>query len=284
MTDPHSSDGESAPTAESDAERPPGWTRVLAYNVRYELGDVEPRSWERRRDAVAETILQQDPDLVALQEVWRGQLGDLQERLPGYEWVVPKDGEEHAAIAYRSGRYSLVESGSRWLSEPETAPGVPGWDSDYQKRFVYSTLHDEHTDTAVVLFSVHLPFTGERAPREAMLLVREAVTDVGTDLPVVVAGDFNTSPGEVVYELANQHREPFRDLQYASDLADSVEGPELTFTGFPGDGEDACNIDHVLVTPDVSVVRTATVVPESETAEFKPSDHRPIVADVLLTE
>ena len=281
MADNHPRDDRTDVTRNSGIPSPdPDTTRILAYNVRYDFGDVEPRSWNHRRDVVAETVADYEPDVVAFQEVWMEQLEELQARLPTFEWVTPDEGNEHAVLAYRADRYDCLTAGSKWLSGPETAPGVPGWDSDYQKRFVYARLADSVTDTAFVVFSVHLPVSGERAPRKAMEFIRETLTDVSRDEPAIVAGDFNTQPGESVYELGRQTREEYRDLAYASEKTITTYGPEITFTGFPNVDEEPMNIDHVLVSPAVAVERTATVIPDAETDSFKPSDHRPILADV----
>ena len=129
-------------------------TRVLSYNVLYHLNRPDQYAWEERRDAIADTIADQNPDVVCLQEVWRNQLKDLQERLPDYEWVAPPDDNEHTVIAYLPDRYTVLEEGSRWLSEPGADPGTPGWDGPYQKRFTHTTFRDEHTGVEFVVFSV----------------------------------------------------------------------------------------------------------------------------------
>lgn len=252
--------------------------RLLSYNVRYELNSPGDHAWDRRQDAVTEAVDRLAPDAVAFQEVWKAQFGDLQALLPTYEWVAPSDGEEHTVIAYDPDRYTLLEAGSQWLSEPGTEPGVPGWDSTFQKRFTYARLRDEQP---FWLFDIHLPHTGEVAPRESMAMVRETLTAVSGEDPAVVAGDLNTAPGDPVYELGRASREEFRELSYASEHAET-RGPADTFTGYPEGDEEPCNIDHFLVTPGAPVEHVETVVPATETEQFRPSDHRPVLVDVVL--
>ena len=264
-----------------DREEPPESTRVLSYNVLYHLNRPDQYAWEERRDGVAETIATQHPDIVCLQEVWRDQLGDLRERLPDYEWVTPPDGTEHTVIAYDPDRYTVLTDGSQWLSEPEADPGTPGWDGPYQKRFTYATFDDTLTDTEFTVFSVHLHSEGEIAQPEGMKLIRQTLTEVSGDEPAILPGDYNVEPGSETYELGRKSSEEFRDLVYASDVADTVTGPEATFTSIDNDNEET--IDHVLVTPDVTVERVETVVPESESESFRPSDHRPVLVDVVFS-
>jgi endonuclease/exonuclease/phosphatase family metal-dependent hydrolase len=254
---------------------------ILSYNIRYDLNESGPRNWANRQEAVVAEVQRYNPDLVAFQEVWRGQLLDLKESLPEYEWVVPVEGEEHTAIAYNPDEYTPLVENAEWLSESNTDSGVPGWDGSFQKRFTYAQFATAD-DNAFWLFNIHIYHTGEDAPTEGMELVRQRLTDVSSDGPAVVVGDLNAEPGEAVYETGRQSREPFRDLVSASERAETVAGPETTYIGFPDDDEKPCNIDHALVTPDVTVERVETIVPERETEEFCPSDHRPLLVGVSL--
>jgi endonuclease/exonuclease/phosphatase family metal-dependent hydrolase len=253
--------------------------RVLSYNVRYDLNAPGRDSWANRKDAVAETIAECAPDIVLLQEVWKGQFADLRERLDGFAWVGPAEGEEHTAVGYRPDRFDLLDSAWTWLAEPETEPGVPGWDSRYPKRFAHARFRDaDGTEFDVV--DVHVPHTGERAPRAATDLVRRRLTETTGENPVAVAGDINATPDEAVYERWTDSLPACRDLVAASDRADTVAGPDETFTGFPDDGSESKNIDHAFVSPSVAVERVETVVPSQERDDFRPSDHRPVVADL----
>jgi len=262
--------------------------RLLSYNVLYtgvaeglypEI-DTEPYAWEKRRDSVARTIKAQGPDVVAFQEVWMNQFDDLDERLPGYAWVAHDDGVRHTPIAYRSDRFDPVESGTFWLSEDDAAPGEAGWDGAHQRLVTHATLRDEDGYEFVV-FSVHLDHVGERAREEGTRMVRERVTEfVDANTPVAVAGDFNCGPGSEAYERMVEEND-LCGLVDARETASTVEGPEITFTGLRGDdSEQKQNLDHVFV-GGFDVARQETVVPDDESAEFRPSDHRPVVADFL---
>lgn len=261
--------------------------RVLSYNVLYtgvveglypEI-DTEPYAWEERCDSVAETVKARGPDVVAFQEVWMSQFDDLDERLPGYSWVARDDGMRHTPIAYRSDRFEIVDEGSFWLSEEDAEPGEAGWDGAHQRLVTHATLRDDDNEFAV--FSVHLDHVGERAREEGARLVREKVTElVDAETPVAVAGDFNCGPGSDAYGRMVEENDS-RGLVDARQTAETVEGPEITFTGLhEDDDEEEQNLDHVFVA-GFEIVRQATVVPKDESAEFRPSDHRPVVADLL---
>ncbi|MDZ7689523.1 MAG: endonuclease/exonuclease/phosphatase family protein [Halobacteriales archaeon] len=269
-------------------ENPESNVRLLSYNVLYkgvveglypEI-DTEPYAWEERRDSVAETVKVQGPDVVAFQEVWMDQFDDLDERLPGYAWVARDDGMKHTPIAYRSDRFEVVESGTFWLSEDDAEPGEAGWDGAHQRLVTHATLREGDAEFAV--FSVHLDHVGERAREEGARVVREKVTEfVDAETPVAVAGDFNCGPGSDAYERMVERNDAWRGLEDASETAEAVDGPEITFTGLhEDDSEEEQNLDHIFVS-GFEVARQATVVPEDESIDFRPSDHRPIVADLL---
>ena len=263
--------------------------RVLSYNVLYtgvaeglypEI-DTDPYAWEKRRDSVAETVKAQGPDVVAFQEVWMSQYDDLDERLPGYSWVARDDGVRHTPIAYRTDRFEVVESGTFWLSEEDADPGEAGWDGAHQRLVTHATLRDESGED-IVVFSVHLDHVGERAREEGSRMVREKVAElVDAEVPVAVAGDFNCGPGSEAYDRMIERNEALRGLEDARQTAGVVEGPEITFTGLhEDDDEEEQNLDHIFVA-GFDVSRQATIVPKDESADFRPSDHRPVVADLL---
>lgn len=283
MTEKETQRTEIESTQDTDAD-----IRLLSYNVLYtgvveglypEI-DTSPYTWEARRDSVAETVKTQGPDVVAFQEVWMEQFDDLSERLPGFGWVARDDGMRHTPIAYRSDRFEVVDEGIFWLSEDDAEPGEAGWDGAHQRLVTHATLRDDDNEFAV--FSVHLDHVGERAREEGARMVREKITElVDSDTPVAVAGDFNCGPGSDAYDTMVEENEVLRGLEDARQTAEAVEGPEITFTGLhKDDDEEAQNLDHVFVA-GFDVSRQATVVPGDESADFRPSDHRPVVADLL---
>jgi endonuclease/exonuclease/phosphatase family metal-dependent hydrolase len=99
--------------------------------------------------------------------------------------------------------------------------------------------------------------------------------------PVAVAGDFNCGPGTEAYQRMIEKNKNWRVLEDTRETAGTVEGPEITFTGLhEDDSEEEQNLDHIFVS-GFDVVRQATVVPEDESEKFRPSDHRPVVADLV---
>lgn len=236
--------------------------RVGTYNVRYSGLDEGCLAWERRRDRVAATLREHRPDAVALQECWMGQLAELRERLPGYDWVAhPDDAGAHTPIGYRPDRLTLADSTAFGLA-PGGQRGVLGWDAALPRTVTVATLRDDRTGRRLTLLSVHLDHRGERARLEGARLLLERLPDG----PAVVAGDCNCEPGS----------DPYRALTAELDDARSVAarrvGPGATYAGF-GDDADPRRIDYLFV--------RGYGVGEYRTVDGdRASDHRLVLAEL----
>lgn len=251
--------------------------RIGSYNLRYAGLDEEPISWEQRRDDVAATISEEQPDAIALQECWMTQLPDLRERLPAYEWVGhPDENGEHTPIGYLPDRIA-VESSDVFGLAPDGELGVTAWDADFPRVTTHATLRDRRTDRSLSLFSVHFDHRGSRAREESAKLVRDRLPDG----PVVVAGDCNCRPESDPYGILS---EPLTDTR---EVAETREGPSETFVGFGGlavdeDGpKTAKTLDYIFVRGfDVTTYR---VVDSADDPEARASDHRLVVTDLVAT-
>lgn len=218
--------------------------RICSYNVRYAGADQGPRSWERRRDAVAGTIRLLRPDVLATQEVWLEMLGDLRDRLPGYDWVGrPDKSGEQTPIGYRRGRFRVVDEGRFNLSETPADPGSVGWDATYPRAVTHATLADRRTGARFAVASVHLDHEGVRARREGAGLLAAWVRD-RRPLPAVVAGDLNCLPGSDPYRrLADAGRKGFdtgtaTGIDPVGPASDDPEGADERIVSGPGGPED----------------------------------------------
>ncbi len=123
------------------------------------------------------------------------------------------------------------------------------------------------------MVSTHLDHLGAQARVEgAALVAAEATTG-----PTVVLGDFN-DPAE--------DSEAYRILT-GSGLVDALAPRDRTarrlrtFTGFDPESEgEGEQIDWLLVTPDLTV--SDAWVDAGPPGEASPSDHRPVVADLVV--
>lgn len=284
--------------------------RLLSYNVRYADIDGGEHAWAERRDGVASVVRFHRPDVVCLQEVWRGQLADLRDRLPAYEWTGREvlDGH-HTPVGYRSDRFAGTDTRVFALSETPEALTVPGWDANVPRLTTRTTLVDEGADARFVVFDTHFDHEGDRARLESARLLAGRVRDL--DEPAVVAGDLNCGPGQPPYRALtdggplvdartasaepphgpsgtyNEFENP-RTPPYESERTRAGEAPNRHASGTPdhGAGEALDHatgeaLDHVLVTPAFEVRRHG-VLTDRDGRGLYPSDHFPVVVDLRL--
>lgn len=262
--------------------------RLLTYNVRYDTPEDGDRSWEYRRDALADVVRSYDPDVVGFQEPLAHQLADLRERLADHRIVgrdraaAPDEGE-YVPVGYRSERFEIADEQTFWLSETPDEPGSVGWDAGFPRIATCVRLRDETGDTAVVHCNVHLDHSGERARLESAALLRRRLESFADGDPVILSGDFNCeADAPPIRRLVDADAPGLRFRDARAVATQAVEGPGTTRNDYDS-LLAGMEIDHVLVTPDVGVERVATRADRDEDGRF-PSDHLPVVADLTLPE
>jgi endonuclease/exonuclease/phosphatase family metal-dependent hydrolase len=253
--------------------------RVMTWNLLTETS-VDAPPWSVRGPAVAARVADLAPAVLGAQEGSRVMLDDLVSRLPArYRWVGEGRGgsghDEHGAVVYDTGVLTLLDLRHRWLSPTPEVPGSQASDADLPRMLTAARFHLRESGAAITVVSTHLDHLGAQARVDgAALVAAEATTG-----PTVVLGDFN-DPAE--------DSEAYRILT-RSGLVDALaprNRPDQrlrTFTGLYPDGAaegEGEQIDWVLVTPDITVSDAWVVAGPS--GEDLPSDHRPVVADLVV--
>jgi endonuclease/exonuclease/phosphatase family metal-dependent hydrolase len=241
---------------------------------------VDAPPWSVRGPVVAAQVADLGPAVLGAQEGSRVMLDDLVSRLPArYRWVGEGRGgsghDEQGALLYDTGRLTLLDLRHRWLSPTPGIPGSRASDADLPRMLTAARFHHRVSGVAFTVVSTHLDHLGVQARVEgAALVAAEATTG-----PTVVLGDFNDAAGD---------SEAYRILTN-SGLVDALAPRNRpaqrlrTFTGLDPDGEaegEGEQIDWVLVTPDITVSNAWVVL--GSPREASPSDHRPVVADLVV--
>lgn len=262
----------------ADAQDPDSFLDVVTYNIRYaNRGDGED-FWDNRAQTVSRFLA--EFDVAGLQEVTAGQLDFLGSELSEHGWYGlgrddGKRGGEHAPIFYRKDRFDVVDKGTFWLSSTPETVGKAGWDAALPRTCTWMLLKDKQTGQTWWFANTHFDHRGVRAREESAKLVRRVALQQERDVPVVIMGDFNCTPGS----------DPYRALTSGSKLADAREvsvvdatGPNSTWNGFseivPGRV-----IDHIFVSGPVVVHKLNILDPKTESGRFG-SDHLPVHARV----
>lgn len=262
----------------------------MTFNVRGSFHDDGENAWERRAALNVRTIARHDPDLVGLQEVQAGNLEAYGRDLPPYERVVGPEygaGEpwDRLAIFWKPERLELLESGGLWLSRTPDRRSLD-WDAACIRTALWARFRVAETGAEIVHLNTHLDHRGELAREEgARLIVAELRRTEAEGYPAVVTGDFNCGPGTTPYALFAEAG--FSD-SYLAAGRDPRERPN-TFHRFQGnsfipwEGADPVYLDWILTRDGASRidVTSSSVVRDHEHPVY-PSDHYPVLADLLL--
>jgi len=255
--------------------------RVATYNLRMDTPTDGDNAWPNRKENVKALILYHDFDIIGTQEGFKHQLIDLCE-MPGYACVGAgrddgKDGGEHAAIFYKTGRFKLLDAGDFWLSETPNVPGK-GWDATCCNRICsWAKFKDVNTKKMFLVFNVHFDHQGVVARIESGKLMLQKIKEIAGNTPVIFVGDLNSTP----------ETEQVKTIQTILNDAYSVTamppyGPVGTFNGFCFDAPLLNRIDYIFVSHHFFVSKYAVLTDALE--QRYPSDHMPVVAVVVIRD
>jgi endonuclease/exonuclease/phosphatase family metal-dependent hydrolase len=240
----------------------------MTYNLRgpWDRGE---NAWENRREAVAQLIRQEAPDILGTQEGMIDQLQFLAESLPDYQWIGVgrgdgKEEDEFCAIFFRG--LELLHSGTFWLSETPHVPGSMSWDTACTRICTWAQFAG-----GLRVYNAHLDHISAKARLNGMRLILD---HIGSH-PGVLMGDWNEGEDGEVFELTAQagfldtfraiHRSETQVATYTNFEPLAVEGPKIDYIQVRGFWEVS----------DSRIVRTLI-------AGRQPSDHFPVTARVAL--
>lgn len=240
---------------------------IITWNVR-----TFPVEGPRTVVEMARIIQQQDPDVIALQEVTaREVFDDLMDQLPGWKGVLKIDGDINLGILYKTAEVRLTGG-------PEILFG------DDHEAFPRSPLviRLRHlSGVACTLINVHLKCCGgeenEIRRRKAAVKLKKYLDGQHPGDPVMVVGDFNdriagVPDGENVFiDFVND------TLNYRFADMEIARGSQInwSYPSWPN------HIDHVLITDELftAVLETTTLLYDfCDYGYFNTiSDHRPVM-------
>ncbi|MEX0716879.1 MAG: endonuclease/exonuclease/phosphatase family protein [Planctomycetaceae bacterium] len=265
--------------------------RVMTFNIRNSRARDGVNAWPHRRDHVADVIRDNGVDVVGMQECLPDQIDDLEERLPDYAWygVGREDGKkagEFCAVFYRKDRLERIEAGEFWLSETPEKIASKSWDAAIERIVTRIVFRDERTGRKFVFFNTHFDHEGAQARAESAKLILKRVRAEEKGTPVVVVGDFNTTPESAPYRVLTRGNEG--DAAEAPVLRDArgiskkpPQGPDSTWNAFRAI-EPGRRIDFILVSKPVECL-SHRILDEQRDGRFA-SDHLPVLAELRIPE
>jgi endonuclease/exonuclease/phosphatase family metal-dependent hydrolase len=269
------------PTAAQAAEAPLR-LRVLSFNLRYiNKDDQGARTWTARRNAVGDLIKADHADLIGFQEALRPMLDDVIERVPGYQeiGVGREDGKqqgEYSALFVRKERFTVLDSGTFWLSDTPDVPNSRTWKNRVTRICTWAKLQDRTTKRSFHFFNTHFDHESQEAREKGTALVLQRITERTPAGPVILTGDLNSGEDNIVIQTIKKHPlqlvDSWRNLH--PDTAPAESGTMHTFSG----AHDRAKIDYIFV-PATTRLIDAAILHDHRDGNY-PSDHFPIRATV----
>lgn len=231
---------------------------VASYNVRL-LTDADYKSgngWSQRVDCLCDVIRFSDFDIFGAQEVKYEQLSDMLYRLQDYDYVgVGRDdgaqGGEYSPVFYKKERFTLLDSGTFWLSETPDKVSK-GWDAKCRRVCSWGYFKDKVSRKKFWFFNLHMDHISIVARRESAKLVVARIAEMcGKNASVVLTGDFNVAQDNEIYGI-------FADCGFLKDSYEVAEfrfAPTGTFNSFKPQNFTTRRIDHIWVSDNARVDR-----------------------------
>ena len=233
------------------------------------------RRWQNRIPLAVRPIRNYEPDTFGVQEAHIGWMNALAASLPDYAWVgVGRDDGaekgEFSAVFFRRDMFTLIDSGTFWLSETPEKPGL-GWDADCIRVCTWALLENVETGKRFVHFNTHLDHIGRVAQQKGAELVAERSRTLFADVPAFFTGDFNVTPDSAPCKAVKSGG--FLDARDVAPVTDKG----VTFHDFES-GRESSVIDYVFVRGDVKV-NSFSVIRDKIDGDL-PSDHYPVIAEI----
>jgi endonuclease/exonuclease/phosphatase family metal-dependent hydrolase len=256
---------------------------VMTFNMRYDNPEDGQNNWRFRRERIAEAIKAQDVDVLGTQELLSNQFDDLRGLLVGYEGVGVgrldgAESGEYCAVFFRKDRFTLLDSGTFWLSETPEVVGSLGWDGACERIATWVVLRDRD-GRELFFIDTHLDHVGQVARDEGVSLLMKRIETLRGGRPVILTGDFNSEPGSSVVA----HVQKDGVLRDAKAIAAQRSGTDWSFSDFGQIPEaERPLLDYIFVSGDIEAVRYE-VLPDTFDGGYV-SDHAPVMAVVKIAK
>ena len=256
---------------------------VMTFNMRYDNPEDGQNNWRFRRERVAGVIKAQEVDVLGTQELLSNQFNDLSGLLTGYQGVgVGRldgvESGEYCAVFFRKDRFTLLDSGTFWLSETPEVVGSLGWDGACERIATWVVLRDRD-GREFFFIDTHLDHVGQVARDEVVSLLMKRIETLSGGRPVILTGDFNSEPGSSVVA----HVQKDGVLRDAKAIAAQRSGTDWSFSDFGQIPEaERPLLDYIFVSGDIEAVRYE-VLPDTFDGGYV-SDHAPVMAVVKIAK
>ena len=253
-------------------------TRVMSFNVR--CVDDEEGSIHTRSQIVTAIIDQYAPDSFGVQEAtpkWLKiidkELGDKYARVG--EGRSPVDMfSEYSCVYYLKDKYNLIDSGTIWLSETPDKKYTKSFDSKHNRIASWAVLEDKQTGEKYTHLNTHLDHVLESTRVEQSKVLLNKVRELEQETTVICTGDFNTFETAEAYSIMSA-------AMSDSKLTAKISDTGITFHNYGKIEEHKDGAIDFIFTTKGTEVRMYKIIRDTFKGYY-PSDHYPVVSDIIL--
>lgn len=248
--------------------------KIMSFNLLcYGSGE---HSFSKRIMPVTKTISKYMPDCLGVQEAHIDWIKALDENFSDYNYVGVgrddgKEAGEFSAVFYKKDRFTLLDSGTFWLSETPEIPSK-GWDSACIRICSWAMLKDKTDGNEFVHMNTHLDHIGKTAMLNGAQLVAQRANETANGLPVILTGDFNVTPDSAPCKAIKDSG--FKDSRDAAAKTDY----SVTYHAFESENAASAVIDYVFFKGNF-IADSFSVIKDKVDGNL-PSDHYPVLAEL----
>ena len=248
--------------------------RIVSFNVR--CADDIYGSVKGRSQLVCAALEQYAPDSFGVQEATQEWLDILSENLDDYACVSQmRDGKkssEASAVFYLKDKYTLLDSGTIWLSDTPDEFASKFTLSFCPRIATWVTLQDNSTGKIYTHINTHLDHVLESVRVDQIKVLKVKIEELkGNGYPVVCTGDFNTKEGADAY---NEMNGCLLDSKYLAKNSDDG----ATYINYGQNIFETKPIDFIFVSDGIEV-DTYKIIDE-KISDMYLSDHAALCADI----
>ncbi|MDG5491334.1 endonuclease/exonuclease/phosphatase family protein [Psychroserpens sp. SPM9] len=251
--------------------------KIMSYNIKLDYPKEGKNSWANRKPFFIKQLKFYEPDVLGVQEAMPNQMKEIDSLLVDYSFVGVgrddgKNEGEFSAIFYKKKKFSVLKSGTFWLSQTPEKVSM-GWDAVCNRICTYALLKDKNSGKIFWVFNTHFDHVGQEARKNSATLIIEKIKKFNPKHhPVILIGDFNMEPDHESIVLIKH------TLQDSKQIAKLSFGPKGTYNGFHFDQPVTRRIDYAFVSNNIEVIKYA-VLSDNWDGKY-PSDHLPVYIEI----
>ncbi|NOZ87491.1 MAG: hypothetical protein GXP49_14715 [Deltaproteobacteria bacterium] len=271
--------------------------KVMTFNILCSFCDQSYPPFEERLAYFKDIFDRNDPDLIGLQELtWPDEVDKILKLHPGFKAIYYKGSEPgpmgftdypDATILFRADRFTLVDKHFFWLSPTPDEPWSAGFAEGGQlpRLAAMAELVDKISGSKILFLTTHVDNNSPSQEKSAPLIL-ERLTPYDKEMPLIVTGDFNSTPTSKAYSILTTGKSENRPgtglkLIDAFDLA--LEKKTPTNQDPAPEYDPAERIDHIFLagkgTKWTCAKWSADLFMYGDGPQF-PSDHRAISSEI----